>query len=42
MRNIITCGNLSQLAVICSQLVREGVTFEANAEYLTITLTGGY
>lgn len=42
MRNMITCGTLAQLIEICAGLVRYGVTFEANAEYLTITLTGGY
>jgi hypothetical protein len=42
MRNTIVCGSLSQLATLCAEFVMKGLTFEANAEYLTITLTGGY
>ena len=38
----LTCGNLDQLGKLCAVFVAQGLTFEANAEYLTITLTGGY
>lgn len=38
----IKCGTVTELAIICAQLVREGVTFKAHAACLTIRLTGGY
>lgn len=40
--NVVSCPDLATLATLCAAFVREGVTFEANAESLTITLTGGY
>jgi hypothetical protein len=42
MGQVITCDTLAELAVICAQLVREGVTFEAHTNRLKIYLTGGY
>ena len=34
--------DVQEMAVICAQLVREGITFEACVMTLEITLTGGY
>jgi len=38
----IQCDNVRELAIVCAQLVKEGVMFEAHTHRLTITLTGGY
>jgi hypothetical protein len=38
----IRCQTLTELAKVCADLVREGVTFEAQTHNLTITLTGGF
>ena len=41
---IIKVSTLTDVAICCAQLVREGVTFEVNESRFgwTITLTGGY
>ena len=38
----IQCDTLEQFAAMCAAMVREGCTFEANADRLLIVLTGGY
>lgn len=38
----IRCPNLAVFCQVCAALVREGVTFDATADSLTITLTGGF
>jgi hypothetical protein len=38
----IRCHDYTAVAFICAELVRQGVTFEADTTTLTITLTGGY
>lgn len=38
----IRCESATELAVICAQLVREGVQFRAFTSNLTIELTGGF
>jgi hypothetical protein len=38
----IVYGNLEEMHTGIAALVREGVTFEADASTLTVTLTGGY
>lgn len=38
----IKCESLAHLAQVCSELVREGVIFNACTATLVVTLTGGY
>lgn len=38
----VTCTTMPQFLAVIAGLVREGLTFDANAEALTINLTGGY
>jgi hypothetical protein len=38
----IECGTLERFAEVVYLLATKGLTFEANADALTITLTGGY
>lgn len=38
----IICHDLTAIAFICAELVRQGVTFEADTTTMTVTLTGGY
>ena len=40
--SIIACETLSQFVTVCAELVREGITFTADATTLTIQMTGGY
>lgn len=40
--NIIHCSSLDNMIACIARLVREGITFEADAENWRITLTGGY
>lgn len=44
MNQIIRCESAVTLAIICAELVRQGVTFEAIVNGLDnrIVLTGGY
>ena len=39
---MITCSTIDQMTLIIARLVELGLTFEANADILTITLTGGF
>lgn len=34
--------SLTELAFVCAELVRQGVTFEADTNTLVIRLTGGF
>lgn len=38
----IRCTTIEELATVVAQLVREGVTFDANTATLVVTLTGGF
>jgi hypothetical protein len=38
----ITCQSIAQLIEVVAGLVREGLTFEADADTLRVTLLGGY
>jgi hypothetical protein len=38
----ITCKDLTQFLNVIAGLVERGFTFDANADALTITLTGGF
>lgn len=38
----IHTNSLADFVEICARLVREGIAFEADAQYLVITLTGGF
>ena len=38
----IQCYNMKQFIEVCAGLAREGLTFDADAEDMKITLTGGY
>lgn len=42
MKNEVYCMNIKQLAELCYEFTVLGLTFEADAEKLTITLTGGF
>ncbi len=42
MNMTIHCQDLMELTRVCAQLVREGVTFKAITNTMTITLMGGY
>lgn len=42
LQQSIRCTDLSQLIEVVTALVKQGLTFEANAETLVIELTGGY
>jgi len=39
---VIRCEDMSQFTAVSAAMVREGCIFEADANSLTITLTGGY
>lgn len=39
---ITRCADLEQFLDLIAGLVKRGITFEANADRLTITLTGGF
>ena len=38
----VTCVTMAQFIEVCAGFVREGVLFDADANTLTITLTGGF
>ena len=42
MKNEVYCTDIKQLAELCREFTALGLTFEADAEKLTITLTGGF
>ena len=42
MKNTVYCADIKQLAELCYEFTALGLTFEAEAEKLTITLTGGF
>jgi len=42
MKNTVYCMDIKQLAELCYEFTTLGLTFEAEAEKLTITLTGGF
>ena len=42
MKNEVYCMSVKRFAVLCHEFTVLGLTFEADAEKLTITLTGGY
>lgn len=42
MKNTITCTTMQQFLSVVSGMVRKGLTFEADATALTVTLTGGF
>ena len=40
--SIIRCNTIDQFIEVCAGLVREAVVFDADADKLTIKLTGGF
>jgi len=42
MKNTVYCMDIKQLAELCYEFTMLGLTFEAEAGKLTITLTGGF
>jgi len=42
MKNKVYCMDNTQFAWLCYEFTRLGLTFEAEAEKFTITLTGGF
>lgn len=42
MQQTIQCGDINEFVTVVAALVREGLTFSANAANLLIELTGGY
>jgi len=38
----IHCYTITELAAVCAELVRQGVTFNADSHALVIHCTGGY
>lgn len=42
MKNKVYCMSVKRFAVFCREFTALGLTFEADAETLTITLTGGF
>jgi hypothetical protein len=42
MKNTITCTTMDQFLTCVAGMVRRGLTFEADADKRTITLTGGF
>ena len=40
--NVITCRTMEQFLAVIGGLVERGLTFKADADCLTVTLTGGY
>ena len=41
MKNEVYCMDIKQLAELCYEFTALGLTFEAQAHLLTITITGG-
>lgn len=41
-KNTVKCETLGHMASLIASFVIEGLTFEANTEAMTITLTGGH
>lgn len=39
---VVKCESMSQFTAVCAAMVREGCIFEADANLLIITLTGGH
>ena len=42
MKNTVYCMGIKRFAVVCREFTALGLTFEADAVRLTITLTGGF
>ena len=42
MKNEVYCMDIKQFAELCYEFTRLGLTFKAEAEKFTITLTGGF
>lgn len=42
LQQSIRCTDLTQLIEVVAMLVKQGLTFEANAETMVVKLTGGY
>jgi hypothetical protein len=42
MVGTIKCTSLDELAIVCAELARQGVVFNAYTNTLLIELTGGY
>lgn len=41
-RNVIRCATFGQFVDLCCALTGRGHSFEANADELTVTMTGGF
>lgn len=39
---IINCTSVEELVLVCSELVKKGIQFEADTYSMVVTLTGGY
>lgn len=41
-RNVIRCQTMEQFCAVIAGLVMNGLSFEADADRLTVTTTGGF